>query len=230
MSIVPGKKKINHELRKLGFGGLDDPQPYSLDRFLHSRPCSLPRAAVLRQARQAPATLTKALRPHLSFAAKPLDVYEAEMKPHRRAPAAARYNERTHQLEPMKHRRDRVDEYRLERPPQEAIAQNLHEKERGLHLKCHKMQSRGSLPRREAQAGRARGARGWLAIGWEERLLHGCAPARCTMKLLCVECERESSIRCWDAQDGYAAARLAGWVINDTAKCPGCSVPKIRLV
>jgi hypothetical protein len=229
MSSALERKKINHELRKLGFGGLDDPNliqgiAFCIRDHAHFRNQLF---SVLPDKRR---HAYEVLRPHLSFAAKPLDVYEAEMKQLAERQQLPRYNETTHQLEPMRIGEIESDEYRLERAAQEAIAQNLHEKERGLHLTCTKCKVVEVFRAKERkQAEREARAAGWRSDGKKDYCTH-CAPARCTMKLLCVECERESSIRCWDAQDGYAAARLAGWVINDTAKCPGCSVPKIRLV
>ena len=37
-------------------------------------------------------------------------------------------------------------------------------------------------------------------------------PGRATMKLTCSQCDKKALVRTWDEQDGYAQARLMGWV------------------
>ena len=43
------------------------------------------------------------------------------------------------------------------------------------------------------------------------------------MSLTCAECDKTVRIRVWDEQDGYRDARLLGWEIAETTKCPKCS-------
>jgi Zn ribbon nucleic-acid-binding protein len=47
------------------------------------------------------------------------------------------------------------------------------------------------------------------------------------MKLTCSECDKHERIRVWDEQDGYATARLMGWVIGDGSICPQCAAKAV---
>lgn len=222
------RKKINHELRKLGFGGLEDRNLIPSIAFFirdHDHFRGQLFSVKPEQRREA----YEALRPHLRFPAKPLDVYEAEMRHMAERQQLPSYNERTGELEPMKVGEIESPEYRLERLAQEAIAQNLHEKERGLHLKCHKCKVAGVFhaPLR-SRAEKDAHAAGWRSDGRKD-YCPACTPSRCTMKLNCIQCGIERGIRAWDPQDGYAKARLAGWIIADEATCPTCSAPKVIL-
>ena len=73
------RSKVDHELRRLGFGSLDDPnlipQIACLIRTHEQFRGQL--FSVLPEQRH---NAYNSLRPHLPFEAKPLDVYEAEMK------------------------------------------------------------------------------------------------------------------------------------------------------
>jgi IS5 family transposase len=120
-------------------------------------------------------------------------------------------------------------EYKLQRLAQEAIRQNQHEKDGGLSLVCavctkeviFKAALRSTAEREAREAGwRSDGVKSWCPED---------VPERCTMSLACSKCPIKQTIRAWDPQDGYAKARLRGWVIIDDATCPKCSVKLITL-
>lgn len=217
------RSKVDQELRKLGFGGLDDPNIVSQIAFC-IRDHNQFRSQLFSVDPDKRRLAYEQLRPHLRFAAKPLDVYEAEMK----------LMAEQHQLptwdasaypKPFK-----VPEIGLDELAQEAIRQNAHERDGGLIVTCAKCTRqdtfRGKL-RKEAE--KSAHTAGWRSDG-QKSWCPRHAPSRCTMTLECASCTRKAEIRCWDPQDGYSTARTAGWVITaEDANCPRCSVPKILL-
>lgn len=214
--------KVNHELRRLGFGGLDDPNLITSIAFFikdHEQFKKQLFSVVPEKRRMAYAQL----RPHLRFTAKPLDVYEAEMKLMAEQQQLPTWDGGVYPKE------FKVPEISLEQHAQEAIKQNLHEKERGLTLECAKCTAvavfkaslRKNAEKDSHQAGwRSDGTKNWCPK---------CVPSRCTMTLDCSKCSTVQRIRAWDPQDGYSSARLRGWVIGDDATCPECAVKKLRL-
>lgn len=73
------RKRIDHELRKLGFGGLNDPNLVQQIAFC-IRDHEQFRRQLFSVVPEKRKMAYEQLRPHLRFQAKPLDVYEAEMK------------------------------------------------------------------------------------------------------------------------------------------------------
>ena len=222
------RKKINHQLRKLGFGDLDDPTiiqqiAFCIRDHAHFR-------GGLFSVEPAKRKLAyESLRPHLSFAAKPLDVYEAEMREMAERNQLPQYNPITDELIPMK-----VGEVRLNELAEEAIAQNRHEKEGGkLELVCtHCLEFENFPARTRKDALKTAQSQGWR---WAERngaMKVYCpkhVPGRLTMTLACRECNKEENLRAWDEQDGYTSARVRGWVIESDAMCPECAVKQLVL-
>lgn len=215
-------RKVNHELRKLGFGGLEDPTLNQQIAF-----CIRDHEHFKRQLFSVKAEKRRiayaALRPHLRFAAKPLDVYEAEMK----------LWAETHQIPifdgSVYPREFKPAEVRLEELAQEALRQNHHEKHGGLELVCAKCAATkifGGKYRKDAE--RESHQDGWRSDG-VKTYCPDCVPGRCTMNMECDSCELKYQIRCWDPQDGYAAARLRGWRIADSATCPQCAIEKLAV-
>lgn len=222
------RRRINHALKSIGMGGLDDPNligqmGFLVEDHLHFRGLLMSMPPDKRR------LAYDALRPHLSFAAKPLDVYEAEMK--RIAEQEQWPVNDDGSVYPKPFQVQNVD---LELRAQEAIQQNEHEKQGGrLELVCSKCTRAAYFPaKKRTEAYKTAERDGWR---WAERngaMKTYCpehVPGRLTMKLSCAECERKQLLRAWDEQDGYAAARLRGWVIGDDAKCPECAVKKLVL-
>lgn len=231
---IQERQKINHELKKLGFGGLQDNNLYSQIATLYRTHESF-RGLLLSTAPDQRRIAYEALRPHLCFVAKPLDVYEREI--HEKAEREqwdVIQKDNPHWPQPFKVSEIETDEYRLEKAAQEAIEATEHAKAKGvLQLVCTRCTVGGDFPAAtRTQARKAAQAAGWR---WEEKngVTKTYCPAhvlgRCTMTLECSECLRKTRLRVWDEQDGYAMARLAGWEISEVAKCPGC-LAKLVLV
>lgn len=222
------RRKINDQLKTIGFGGLEDTNlvqqlAFVIEGHDHLRNILKVVKPLERQ------IAYNALRPHLSFAAKPLDVYVSEM-----GQIAEREQLPTWDPETYYPKEFKVPEVRLEELAQEAIQQTAHEKAGGkLELVCTKCTLAGYFPakNRKHAYDDARRA-GWR---WAERngvMKTYCpkdAPGRLTMTLTCSKCEIVQRIRAWDEQDGYASARLRGWVIREGSTCPECAVAKLVL-
>lgn len=215
---------VDRELRKLGFGGLDDPNLIPQIAFCirsHEQFRSQLFSVLPERRRLA----YEQLRPHLRFAAKPLDVYEAEMKEMAERMQLPSYNEKTGEIIPFK---------TIDQVAQEAISQNAHEKAGGsLELVCTACTvAQVWKAARRTEAEKQAQSDGWR---WAERngvMKTYCpkhVPARLSMLLRCSECEKVEKVRAWDEQDGYRSARLAGWVIGDSAICPKCAVKLISI-
>jgi hypothetical protein len=216
------RARVNHELRKLGFGSLDDPNLIPQiavcirdhDHFRNQLFSVVPEKRKLAY---------EQLRPHLRFVAKPLDVYEAEMKQLAEKQRLPIWDGSAYP-KPM-------PDAQLTQLAQDAIRQNAHEAKGHLELVCTKCTKQGifrSKLRKDAEK-TAQGD-GWR---WAERngqMKTYCpehVPGRLTMTLECAKCEKVETLRAWDEQSGYAAARLRGWAINDAATCPQCTVKQI---
>lgn len=222
---IDERKRVNHELRKMGFGGLDDPNLIAGIAFCirdHEHFRNQLFSVKPEERRHAYNTL----RPHLRFAAKPLDVYEAEMKDFAERMQLPGYNKETGDLIPFK-----AGSVELDRLATDAIRQNKHEKHGGLWMTCAKctvVEIFRAPHRKEAE--REAEQSGWRSDG-EKNWCPKHVPTRCTMTLRCSadNCLVEEKIRAWDPQDGYASARVRGWVIGDAAYCPKCSAQRLTL-
>lgn len=220
---IQDRARINHELRKLGFGSLDDPNLIPQiavcirdhDQFRNQL------FSVLPEQRQ---NAYNSLRPHLRFTAKPLDVYEAEIKQLAERQQLPSYNAATGELVPFK-----AGSVNLDLLATEAIRQSRHEKEGGLVLVCAKCTSEQLFRAKlRKTAEKDSHAAGWRSDG-QKNYCPKCVPSRVTMTLCCTKCPVVQTIRAWDPQDGYASARLRGWGIDDVVICPACSMKKITV-
>lgn len=228
------RTKISHELKKLGFGGIDDANLFAQIATLYRTHDSF-RGLLMSTAPNQRNIAYNAIRPHLCFTPKPLDVYEREI--HEKAEREqwdVIHKDNPHWPQPFKVSEIESDEYKLEKLAQEAIEAETHAKAKGiLELVCTRCTVAGQFPAQtRAQARKAAHSEGWR---WAEKngvtktYCPAHVPGRCTMTLECSECPRKVRLRVWDENDGYAMARLAGWEISEAAKCPQC-VAKLVLV
>lgn len=218
---VSDRTRVDQELRKLGFGGLDDPNLIPQIAFCIRDHAQL-RSQLFSVLPEKRRLAYEQLRPHLRFQAKPLDVYEAEMKEMAERMQLPQYNAETGEVIPFKS---------IDQVAQEAIKQGEHEKHGFFELVCSTCTKQGIFraPKRKDAEKDAQ------SIGWRWAENNGqmkiyCpehVPGRCKMKLSCSECPRVDDLRAWDEQDGYRAARLSGWVIGEAATCPRCSVQRL---
>jgi hypothetical protein len=221
------RQKINHELKTLGFGGLEDRNLYAQIATLYTTHESF-RGLLMSTAPDERRIAYEALRGHLCFTAKPLDQYEREIKEKAEREQWAVWNG-TAYPSPFKPGEIESDEYKLNRVASEAIEAAEHEKAKGvLELVCLKCTVAEYFPApKRKEAVKVAHDAGWR---WDER--NGTkrtycpkhVPGRATMKLTCSECDKHERIRVWDEQDGYATARLMGWAIGETETiCPQCA-------
>lgn len=236
------RQQVNHKLKQLGFGGLDDANILSQIATLYTTHDAF-RGLLMSTAPDQRRIAYEALKPHLCFVPKPLDVYEMEAKQkYEREQWDTIDPDNPHFPKAFRPGEVETEEYRIQRLASEAIAQNAHEKHGGLELVCTKCtvaQLFRAKTRKDAEQD-ARSA-GWR---WAERngvMKTYCpkhVPGRATMTLTCSNvlnefseevCGRSVKLHVWDQQDGYAAARLAGWTIEDVTKCPRCSVKLVTL-
>lgn len=226
MSNHNERSKVDRELRRLGFGGLDDPNLITSIAFFiknHEQFRGQLFAVKPEERRHAYETL----RPHLRFVPKPLDVYEAEMKTLAEQNQLPTYDPKTGELIPYQ-----ASHINIDLMASEAVKQKKHEDAGGtLELvcaKCTRFEHFQAKYRKDAEAAANRG--GWRSDGRKNWCpLH--IPTRVTMTLKCAadDCLVEEELRAWDPQDGYASARLRGWVITDLATCPKCSSKQLTL-
>ena len=226
------RQKINHELKKLGFGGINDANLCAQIATLYTTHDSF-RGLLMSTMPDQRRIAYEALRPHLCFVAKPLDVYEREIKEKaEREQWDVIDRNNPHFPQPFKVGEIESDEYKLARLASEALEANEHEKAGGvLELVCTKctVMAQFAAPKR-TQAAKAAYRMGWR---WDERngtkrtYCPDHVPGRATMTLECSECQKKERFRVWDEQDGYAKARLAGWEITEATKCPKCSSLKL---
>ena len=222
------RRRISHELKKIGFGGLEDPNLVMQMAFMiegHDHFRSVLSAVKPLQRAMA----YHAMRPHLGFVPKPLDVYEAEMKRLAEEKQLPTWNDETKMPEEFE-----VQDITIDKLATATLEQMEHEKAKGqLELVCTKCTKAGYFPApKRSQAYDKAHREGWR---WAERngvqkiYCPDHVPGRVTMRLTCAECGKEGLQRAWDEQDAYAAARLGGWVIETDAKCPVCAVKKLVL-
>jgi len=223
------RAKVNHALKTLGFGGLDDSGLLDQLAFFvrtHEQFRGLLMSTKPDQRRLA----YESMAPRLRFAPKPLDVYECEIKEKAEREQWDIWNGTPY---PSKFKPGEVEtpEFRLERLAQEAIEQSAHEKAKGvLTMVCTKCTVAEQFPAEKRQDAVKRAYEGgWRWTDKNGVKKHWCpkhVPGRCTMKLTCANenCGKIQLLRVWDEQDGYALARRLGWEISDAAKCPSCSV------
>lgn len=223
------RQKINHKLKKIGFGGLDDVNIIQQIATLYPNHDSF-RGLLMATRPDQRRIAYESLRPHLAFVPKPLDVYEQETK----------LRAEKEQWDVIDHNNPHFprafqpgevesEEYRLDRLATEAIQQNAHEKHGGLELictKCTKAELFRAKTRKEAE--KDSHAAGWRSDG-RKTYCPEHIPGRATMTIRCTQegCLREEKIRCWDRQDAYARARLLGWVIVDSVTCARCATAAV---
>lgn len=229
------RQKINHQLKKLGFGGLHDPNLFDQIAVLYKTHESF-RGLLMSTKPDQRRIAYEALAPRLCFTPKPLDVYEREIKEKAEREQWDTINpDNPHFPEPFKVGEIETEEYKLARQAEEAIAQTQHEKAGGhLELVCTRctVVSYFAGVKRKDAVKKAHEA-GWR---WDERngtkrtYCPDDVPGRATMRLECSSCERKAALRVWDEQDGYRDARRLGWEFNDEkCLCPRCAAPKVIL-
>lgn len=229
------RQRINHELKKLGFGGIDDANLFAQIATLYRTHDSF-RGLLMSTRPDQRRIAYEAIRPHLMFVAKPLDVYEREI--HEKAEREqwdVIHKDNPHWPQPFKVGEIESDEYKLEKAAQEAIEARKHADAKGvMEFVCTHCTVLGAFPAKTRKQARqdAQDA-GWR---WAERngvLKTYCpahVPGRATMTLECSNCGRKDRKRVWDQQDGYRDARLLGWDFNDEkCFCPGCGVKPVVL-
>lgn len=226
---IEQRSKINHELKKVGFGGLDDPNIFAQIATLYPNHNSF-RGLLMSTAPSQRRIAYESLRPHLSFIAKPLDVYEREVKEKaEREQWDVIDPNNPHFPQAFKVGEVETEGYRLEKLAQETIKQAQHEATGHLELVCTKCTRQEFFrAKRRIDAEKESRAAGWRSDGTRTYCPEH-VPGRCSMTLNCTECGNTANIRCWEPEDGYVKARLAGWKIDDSAVCPKCSAPKIIL-
>jgi hypothetical protein len=221
---LDNRSKVDHELRKLGFGGLNDPNLIpSIAFFIKTHEQFRGQLfSVMPEKRR---IAYEALRPHLRFAAKPLDVYEAEIKELAERQQLPGFNPATGEVIPFK--AGSVD---LDLLATEAIQQKKHEDKGGILelvcTKCTGFEHFRAAKKKDAQ--KEAHSKGWRSDGGKTYCPQH-VPGRATMTLACTNCEIKQRIRVWDQQDGYAAARIRGWQIGDAALCPECNAKEITV-
>ncbi len=228
------RQKINHELKKVGFGGLEDPTIFAQIATLYTTHEAF-RGLLMSTMPDQRRIAYEALRPHLRFVAKPLDVYEMEIKQRAEREQWDVWNGTAY---PSQFRRGEIEseEYKLERQAQEAIEDSRHQAAGGqLEMVCRQctVAEYFTAAKRKEAVKKAHDA-GWR---WDERngvKRQYCpthVPGRATMTIECGNvlqttgeaCGKRERLRVWDEQDGYAKARTLGWEIGDVAKCPRCA-------
>jgi hypothetical protein len=228
------RTRINHELKKLGFGGLNDANTIQQIATLYRTHDSF-RGLLMSTAPDQRNIAYNALRPHLCFVPKPLDVYEREI--HEKAEREqwdVIHKDNPHWPQPFKVGEVETDEYRLEKAAQEAIEAKEHEKAKGVvSLICTRCTVEGRFPAQTKKLALKKAHEdGWRWAeknGVQKTYCPSHVPGRATMTLECSGCHLTQRHRVWDEQDGYRMARLAGWKISEAAKCPMC-VAKLVLV
>lgn len=224
---VRDRIRVNHELKKLGLGGLEDPTLVKQIAFC-IRTHEAFRAVLMGCTAENRAKAYHSLAPNLvHFKPKPLDVYERET--HDRA-EREQWDiwDGTAYPKPFKVGEVLTDEYKLARQAEDAIDDIDHEKHKGVLemvcIRCTVAECFRAEKRRDA-------TKHAYDAGWRTEERNGVkksycpkhVPGRAWMKLLCANCYKEERIRVWDEQDGYRDARRLGWVIHDVAHCPTCA-------
>lgn len=227
------RTRINHELKKIGFGGIDDANLCAQIATLYTTHDSF-RGLLMSTRPDQRRIAYQALRPHLCFTPKPLDVYEREI--HEKAEREqwdVIHQDNPHWPQPFKVGEVESPEYKLARLAEEAIAAEQHSKAKGVvELVCTHCTVAGVFPADTRKAGlKDAQDRGWR---WAER--NGTTkiycpqhvPGRASMTLECTNCGIKQRRRVWDEQDGYRDARRLGWDFNDEqCACPECAAKAV---
>jgi hypothetical protein len=222
------RTKINHQLKKLGFGGINDPNLFAQIATLYRTHESF-RGLLMSTAPDQRRVAYAAIAPKLCFTAKPLDVYEREI--HEKAEREqwdVIHKDNPHWPQPFKVGEVESDEYKLARLAEDAIAAEKHAKAKGVvELVCTHCTLSGCFPAASRKAGlKDAHDAGWRWAernGVEKTYCPQHVPGRATMTLTCSNCGRQDRRRVWDQQDGYRTARLLGWDFNDEkCACPKC--------
>lgn len=227
---IKERQRINHELKKLGFGGIEDRNLFNQIACLYTTHDSF-RGLLMSTAPDQRRIAYEALACRLSFTPKPLDVYEREAKDRAEREQWNLHNGTPYST-PFKVGEVESHAYKLERLAEEAIQQNAHEKAKGvLELVCTNCTIAGRFPAdTRSHALKDAQSEGWR---WAERngtkktYCPAHVPGRCTMTLECSECGIKQRRRVWDEQDGYRDARRLGWVINESSVCPECAAKAV---
>jgi hypothetical protein len=130
------RQKINHKLKSLGFGGLDDPMIFAQIATLYKTHESF-RGLLMSTAPDQRRIAYEALRPHLCFTAKPLDIYEQEIKLKAEQEQWDVWNG-TPYPDHFKPSEIETPEYKLQRLAEEAIADKAFDDLGELELVCKK--------------------------------------------------------------------------------------------
>ncbi|HEY1800081.1 MAG TPA: hypothetical protein VGG46_04020 [Terriglobales bacterium] len=212
--------KISHELKKMGFGGIEDVNLFAQIAVLYQNHNSF-RGLLMSTAPDQRQIAYDALRPHLRFTPKPLDVYEREIKEKAEREQWDTFDGSAY---PKAFKTPTLTEM-----AENAIRENVFEAKGGLEAVCaHCLTTKVFRGRNRKEAEKDFHSEGWRTDGCKDYCPQHI-PSRLTTKLTCSneECGRRQDIRAWDEQDGYTKARLAGWVIEDSAICPECSAKKL---
>jgi hypothetical protein len=225
------RQKINHKLKRYGFGGLDDRNLFAQIATLYPSHDSF--RGLLMSTRPAERrNAYEALRSHLAFVPKPLDVYEQEAKLRAEKEQWDVFDPNNpHFPKAFQPGEVESEEYRLDRLATEAIQQNLHEKQGGLELVCNHC-TLAKLFRAPTRKEAEKNAHddGWRSDG-RKSYCPTHVPGRATMRISCTAdgCLREEKIRGWDRDDVYLKARLMGWIIGDAVTCPLCAAKSVKV-
>lgn len=227
------RTRVNHELKKLGFGGIDDANLFAQIATLYRTHDSF--RGLLMSTRPSERNIAyNAISPHLCFTPKPLDVYEREI--HEKAEREqwdVIHKDNPHWPQPFKVGEVESEEYKLEKLAQDAIDAEKHAKAKGVvELICTNCTVAGYFPAKNKKAGlKDAHDTGWR---WAERngvtktYCPAHVPGRATMTLECSDCHLLQKHRVWDEQDGYVRARLAGWNFDDEkCLCPKCATKPV---
>ena len=227
------RTKINHQLKKMGFGGIDDPNIFSQIATLY-RTHEAFRGLLMSTMPDQRRVAYEAIAPKLCFTAKPLDVYEREI--HEKAEREqwdVIHKDNPHWPQPFKVGEVESEEYKLAKVAEEAIAAEKHAKAKGVvELVCNHCTLAGYFP----AASRKAGLKDAHQAGWRWAERNGVekvycpqhVPGRATMRLTCSECSLVQRHRVWDEQDGYVRARMAGWAFDDEkCLCPKCAAKPV---
>lgn len=214
---VREREKINRELKKVGFGGIDDPNLFAQVATLYKTHDSF-RGLLMSTAPDQRNIAYESLRPYLSFVPKPLDAYEREIK---EKAEREQWDVWDGTAYPKHFKTPTLTEL-----AENAIKDNVFGVKGGLEVVCtHCLTTKVFRAKDRKQAEKDFHAEGWRTDGRKDYCPEH-VPSRLTMTLECSNCEIVQRIRAWDEQDGYAKARLMGWVIEDSATCPECAAPK----
>lgn len=168
--MKPRQKQINHQLKKLGFGGLDDPQLLHQMGFCIRDHEHFRKVLLAVETGEQRKIAYDAMRPHLNFPANPLDWYIMEGQ-----------REAEELQLPIKNPDGSFTAYRdyhgakptLEVQAEKAIREAQHEK--ALQLTCHKCTVVGIFPALDKLAAYAYAKKsGWVFEDWDGKEISIC--------------------------------------------------------